>query len=153
MKFAEFIKQKRNKGGKTQKDLAKALGVSSSTVYCWENGITFPAGKLHLKIAQFYRMTQEEVTAYLNPSIIIGANELDEQVLARKERMVKIVIAGNNYKEPYDDICYAVQNMITKMSSVGWTIVSAQTALAMYPNEPGFFVRTVEWCTTLVFER
>lgn len=153
MTFGEFIKNKREKMGKAQKELAKALGIHPSTIHNWEGGKSIPRPDEHLKVAKFYRMTQDEVTTYLNSSIVFGAVELDEQLLARKERTVRIVEAATDYKEPFRDIDKVVEHEIAKMAKAGWTVVSAQTAMAMYHNERGLFERTVQWCTTIVFER
>lgn len=153
MTFGEFIKNKREKMGKSQKEIAKALGVHPSTICLWEKGKGTPRPDEHLKIAKFYRMIQDEIVLYLNSPVVLGSVELDEQLLARKERTIRIIEAASDYKEPYNNIDKAVQRAVAKMFDAGWAVVSAQTAMAMYHNERGFFERTVQWCTTIVFER
>lgn len=151
MTFAEYIKEKRKKMGRTQKDLAKMLGVSPSTINLWESSKGMPRDDLHLKVAAFYKMSQEEINTLLNPHIKLDASEINV-AMSKKERAVRIVHAATDFKND-KGINESVEQVILAMSRQGWTVLSAQTAFGMYFNERGFSVRTVQWCTTIVFER
>lgn len=54
------LKERREKAGVTQIELAEALDVDQTTVSRWENGAT-PLKKYQRKLAEFYHCTVEEV--------------------------------------------------------------------------------------------
>jgi transcriptional regulator with XRE-family HTH domain len=150
MTFAAYIKGKREKMGKTQKDIASALGVSNSAVWCWEVGKNLPRFEDHEKVARFFKMTQEEVTTYLESTLVLGADEIRTQASKAKERTVRIVHATSDY-EGSVAIDEAVDLSVNRMAGAGWIIFSAYTTVAVYDR--GLSKRTVQWCATLVFER
>lgn len=63
MKFGEAIKEKREKLGMTQQDLAEKLFVSRQTVCRWENGIRCPDLIMSKKIALVLNIPLDELVS------------------------------------------------------------------------------------------
>ena len=59
--FSDNFKRLRKSKKMLQKDVAKALGVSSSIVSDWEKGIKMPRGATIQKIADFFGVPQNEL--------------------------------------------------------------------------------------------
>lgn len=59
--FSDNFKRLRKSKKMLQKDVAKALGVSSSIVSDWEKGIKMPRGATIQKIADFFGIPQNEL--------------------------------------------------------------------------------------------
>lgn len=47
--------------GYTQKDAAKALGISNGTLCSWENGVTFPPADMIPKICELYGVPYDQI--------------------------------------------------------------------------------------------
>lgn len=62
MHIGENIKYLRNKHGHSQEDLAKALGYKSyTTITKWESGVSEPTLKMANQIANFFRVSVNEI--------------------------------------------------------------------------------------------
>ena len=60
MTFGEFLRQARQRSGKTQKEIAKELRLTGTTVSRWEtNNYNVPHARIH-EVALSYGMTDEE---------------------------------------------------------------------------------------------
>ena len=55
------LKAARVNAGLSQKEVAKALGVSNKTIHCWENGITSPSAKYIDALCDLYRVTYNDL--------------------------------------------------------------------------------------------
>lgn len=51
----------RENAGYSQKDAAKALGISNKTLCSWENGKTFPSQPMIEKICELYHTTYDYI--------------------------------------------------------------------------------------------
>lgn len=49
------------RGDTSREDLAKAIGVSVSAISMYENGERIPRDAVKVKIAEFYKMTVQEI--------------------------------------------------------------------------------------------
>ncbi|MCL2234473.1 MAG: helix-turn-helix domain-containing protein [Firmicutes bacterium] len=57
--FAENLKNLRKEHGLTQSQLAKAIGVTASTIGRWEKGISSPAVSSIYNLAIFFKTTSK----------------------------------------------------------------------------------------------
>ena len=66
--LAERIKQLRNKAGKTQAELARALGITRSGVNAWEMGLSVPSTPYIVELAKFFGVSTD---------FLLGMEELE----------------------------------------------------------------------------
>ena len=59
MNIGEKIKELREKNGKTQLDVSKALDVTYQTIYKYEKGIAVPPADAILKLAEYFNVTTD----------------------------------------------------------------------------------------------
>lgn len=64
LKIGEIIKALRKRDGRTQDDLATAVGITSQAVSRWELGLTYPDMELVPGIANFFHVTIDELFGY-----------------------------------------------------------------------------------------
>ena len=64
MKLAENLQLLRKQKGKTQEELAEVFGVSSQSVSKWELGVNCPDITMLPKIADYYRVSIDELLGY-----------------------------------------------------------------------------------------
>ena len=65
--MAWSIKAARVNAGMTQKEAAKALGVSETTVIKWENGRAVPLANKFVEMCQLYKVSMDDV--FLPPKV------------------------------------------------------------------------------------
>ncbi len=66
LNLGEKIRSLRHRDGRTQEDLANALGVSSQAVSRWESGGSYPDMNLIPSIAHYFGITIDELFGYEN---------------------------------------------------------------------------------------
>ncbi len=66
IKLGEQIKAYRRKDGRTQEDLASALGVTAQAVSRWEKGICYPDMELMPPMANYFGVSIDELFGYNN---------------------------------------------------------------------------------------
>ncbi len=71
------IKKLRLHGGYKQKDIAKFLGVSVSTISCWEKGKKLPYGKNLKKLIDFFGVSETEIFSNNIDKVIEKQNFID----------------------------------------------------------------------------
>lgn len=77
------IKLKRDAMGMNQEDLAAKLNTEQGTVARWETGVNLPRGGMKKKVADFFKISVEQ---------LYGANsELDEFIHTSKDELAKTV--------------------------------------------------------------
>jgi len=64
MKMGEMIRTLRHKAGKTQENLAEALGMSTQAVSRWESGGGYPDVELIPRIANYFHVSIDELFGY-----------------------------------------------------------------------------------------
>ncbi len=64
IKLGEQMRELRRRDGRTQEDLAQALGVTSQAVSRWEKGICYPDMELVPSIANFFGISIDELFGY-----------------------------------------------------------------------------------------
>ena len=64
MKLGEQIRQFRHRAGKTQEEVALALGVTAQAISRWEKGICYPDMELIPSIANFFTISIDELFGY-----------------------------------------------------------------------------------------
>ena len=57
--LAERIRALREKSGKTQSELAKALGLTRSGVNAWEMGLSVPSTPYIVELAKYFHVTTD----------------------------------------------------------------------------------------------
>lgn len=83
MNIGEKIKELREKNGKTQLDVSKALDVTYQTIYKYEKGIAVPPADAILKLAEYFNVTTDYLLGrtdnpdMLNEPIQIAASMKD----------------------------------------------------------------------------
>lgn len=68
------LERHRKAAGLSRLDFAKRLGVTTQTVWNWENGNMIPNAKLYPKIAKVLKVTPLEVTEMVSPSMPASAS-------------------------------------------------------------------------------
>ncbi len=62
MKFANWLRNKRESQGYTQKEVAKYINITREGVSKWENGKTRPSLEMLTKLFRFFNCTNEEIS-------------------------------------------------------------------------------------------
>ena len=66
LNLGEKIRELRRRDGRTQENLAEALGVTSQAVSRWEAGGSYPDMELMPSIANYFGVTIDELFGYEN---------------------------------------------------------------------------------------
>ena len=66
IKLGEKIKELRNRNGRTQENLADALGITSQAVSRWEKNGSYPDMEMIPSIANYFGITIDELFGYRN---------------------------------------------------------------------------------------
>lgn len=64
IRLGEIMRELRRQNGRTQEDLAQALGVTSQAVSRWEKGICYPDMELIPSMANYFGVTIDELFGY-----------------------------------------------------------------------------------------
>ncbi|MGI6010170.1 MAG: helix-turn-helix domain-containing protein [Ruminococcus sp.] len=64
MNFPEKLRELRQANGLSQKKLAEKLGVAQSSINYWEKGQRVPSSDAIQKIADFFKLTTDELLGY-----------------------------------------------------------------------------------------
>lgn len=72
------IKNLREKNGKTQLDVSKALGVTYQTIYKYEKGIAIPPADAILKLAEYFNVTSDYLLGRTDTSNTV--NEINQKI-------------------------------------------------------------------------
>jgi transcriptional regulator with XRE-family HTH domain len=93
MIFLIWLKYFREKNGKSQKNLAEAVGVQENTVWRWENNKAVPSANFIDTIAKFFNVSVDELlngpaANELKINIIWTREEIDMNVLSIKPNEV-----------------------------------------------------------------
>ncbi len=62
--FKISLRAARINAGLTQKEAAKALGVSNSTLHSWENGVTMPNAEQVKAICELYKVPYDFINFF-----------------------------------------------------------------------------------------
>lgn len=76
--FAKRLKELRREKGKTQKDLANAIGVGRTTICEYENGNIVPKQEGLLKIANYFNVSVDYLTGVSNDPVLQNVSKLDD---------------------------------------------------------------------------
>lgn len=57
MEYGKFFKQARLQSGRTQKDVAKELGIGQPNISDWENDVSRPEYENLVKLSQYYEVS------------------------------------------------------------------------------------------------
>lgn len=74
--FGEMLKKLRTDAGLTQKQLARRLGVSKSTVSFYEQSIRYPSSYVLLKIAKVFRISTDYLLGESDKSQFVDVSDL-----------------------------------------------------------------------------
>jgi transcriptional regulator with XRE-family HTH domain len=78
MNIGEKIKELREKNGKTQLDVSKALDVTYQTIYKYEKGIAVPPADAILKLAEYFNVTSDYLLGRTDTSNTV--KEIDKKL-------------------------------------------------------------------------
>ena len=78
IKIGEKLAELRNKKGLTQQALARALGITRSSVNAWEMGISHPSIEKIIDLAQFFHISTDYLLG-INNSEYIDVSLLNEK--------------------------------------------------------------------------
>ena len=96
IKLGERMRELRRKYGRTQDDLAQALGVTPQAVSRWENGICYPDMELLPSMANFFGVSIDELFGY--------QTERSQKIGELADR-IRAMNAKNNGKDVCMDEC------------------------------------------------
>lgn len=96
IKLGERMRELRRKYGRTQDDLAQALGVTPQAVSRWENGICYPDMELLPSMANFFGVSIDELFGY--------QTERTQKIGELADR-IRTMNAKNNGKDVCMDEC------------------------------------------------
>ena len=57
--FAERLKELRTEKGLSQRELAKAVGLTQGAITHWENGVRSPSGEALILLAKYFGVTSD----------------------------------------------------------------------------------------------
>ena len=83
--FGDFLREKRQEKNLTQKELAKLLFVSDSTISKWEKNVAHPDITLLPKLSEILGVTEHELI-----TASIDKNAREEKIQAKKWRIFTI---------------------------------------------------------------
>ena len=83
--LAERIRALRANSGKTQSELAKALGITRSGVNAWEMGLSVPSTPHIVELAKYFHVTTDYLFGMDKAETFSLTGLTDEQVDAVKE--------------------------------------------------------------------
>ena len=95
IKLGEQIKALRRRDGRTQEDLANALGVTAQAVSRWEKGICYPDMELMPSMANYFGVAIDLLFGY-DSGREQKINTLAEQITAKTERTTARTYAWMN---------------------------------------------------------
>ena len=131
--FGEFLKQKRQEKGLTQKDLAKALYVSESAVSKWEKNVAHPDITLLPKLSEFLEVTEHElITASVDKQL------KQEKVQAKKWRTLSLSWSLFFYISYFVAVltCFICNLAVSGKLSWFWIVLSALLFAFTFTNLP-----------------
>ena len=95
IKIGEKISELRNKNNLTQFALAKALGVTRSSVNAWEMGISLPTIERIIDIAQYFHVSVDYLLG-LDNRLTIDISSLNEKEKTMVYNLIDIFINSQN---------------------------------------------------------
>ena len=95
IKIGEKISELRNKNNLTQFSLAKALGVTRSSVNAWEMGISLPTIERIIDIAQYFHVSVDYLLG-LDNRLTIDISSLNEKEKTMVYNLIDIFINSQN---------------------------------------------------------
>ena len=105
IKLCSSIKELRRRDGKTQDDLACALGVTAQAVSRWETGICYPDMELIPSIANYFGVSIDELFGY--------ENERAKKVDALAQHIRKKDLENNGVDVCVDEcVCLAREGLV-----------------------------------------
>lgn len=107
LKISESIKALRNEMNITQAELAEKLSVSPQAVSRWENGQAYPDIELLVKIADFFKVSMDE---------LMGRESSDLIDLGQKLRSLRKQYYQNGAKD--NDVLMQLCNILEKLCAV-----------------------------------
>lgn len=133
MNFGKFLKQKRLEKNLTQKELAKLLIVSESTVSKWEKDVAHPDITLLPKLSEILGVTEHELI-----TASIDKQTRDEKVQAKKWRVFSFSWSMFFYISYAITIitCFICDLAINKTLSWFWIVSSALMLAFTFTNLP-----------------
>jgi len=79
--LAEKVKTLREQLGLTQAEMARRLGLTRSSVNCWEMGLSIPSAGLLIELSKLFHVTTDYLLGVDNGRII-AADDLTEKEIA-----------------------------------------------------------------------
>ncbi len=131
--FGKFLKQKRQEKKLTQKDLAKSLFVSESTVSKWEKDVAHPDITLLPKLSELLDVTEHELI-----TASVDKQTRTEKVQAKKWRMVSTswdMFFYISYTIALL-VCFICNLAIDRTLSWFWIVLSALILAFSFTNLP-----------------
>ncbi|MCL2821360.1 MAG: helix-turn-helix domain-containing protein [Oscillospiraceae bacterium] len=83
--LAERIKELRRKSGKTQTELAKALGLTRSGVNAWEMGVSVPSTPYIVELAKYFHVSTDYILGMEKSATFSLIGLSDEQIDTLKD--------------------------------------------------------------------
>ena len=136
--FGEFLKQKRLEKNLTQKELAKMLYISESSVSKWEKDIAYPDITLLPKLSEILGVTEHEII-----TASVDKQTREEKIQAKKWRTFSFSWSLFFYISYAITIltCFICDLAINKTLSWFWIVLSALLLAFTFTNLPKLLKR------------
>ncbi|MBO5060858.1 MAG: helix-turn-helix transcriptional regulator [Clostridia bacterium] len=88
--FHKRLKELRMRSGISQKELAKQMGVTRTTINSWESGISFPNAYSLTMLSEYFYITTDYLLG-MDDSELLNISDLDENEKNMIYDMVKLL--------------------------------------------------------------
>ena len=106
--FSDNLRMKLETKQKSQKDLAKALGVTEATVSRWVNGEQYPRHNMIDRIAQYLMCSADDLTASPQRTITLLPEDVIAEELHNNAKLFKLFLVASKATDEQIDACIAL---------------------------------------------
>lgn len=106
--FSENLRNKLEEKRKSQKDLAKALGVTEATVSRWVNGEMYPRHAMVDRIATYLMCTPDDLTASKVRTVTLMPEDVIAEELHNNAKLFKLFLVASKATDEQIDACIAL---------------------------------------------
>lgn len=106
--FSENLRTKLEDKRKSQKQLAKALGVTEAAVSRWVNGDAMPRSSMIDSMAQFFMCSVDDLTASKQRTVQLMPEDVIAEEIHNNAKLFKLFLVASKATEEQIDACIAL---------------------------------------------
>lgn len=106
--FSDNLRNKLEDKRKTQKDLAKALGVTEATVSRWVNGEQYPRHAMIDRIAQYLMCSTDDLTASPARTVQLMPEDVIAEEIHNNAKLFKLFLVASKATDEQIEACIAL---------------------------------------------